>query len=125
METEDKYIKKLVGLAGDFDAAYSAGEWGKAKLIYDEACTVVFFLDTPKEVYESLFGYYNEEKDAAEDGRFDTRRVNRVMRECLQRNRMGFECMVYRVPGEVGYHGAHYEEGARLMIAQENPAYVP
>jgi len=45
------------------------------------------------------------------------------MRKCIMENRLGFECMVYRIPGEAGYHGAEAWEGTRPMGARENPAH--
>lgn len=120
----DPNIKKLIGLAEDFDRAYADKQWSKAKLIYDKACTVISFLDPPEEVWRQLFGHHNGETDEAiDDGLFSDARVNKVMKECLIKNHMGFECMVYRVPGEIGYHGAKPEAGARLMSAEQNPAY--
>lgn len=110
----DPYIKKLIGLAEDFDRAYADKQWSKAKLIYDKACTVISFLDPPEEVWRQLFGHYNGETDEAiDDGLFSVARVNKVMHECL----------MYRVPGEIGYHGAKPEQGARPMRAEQNPAY--
>lgn len=120
----DPNIKKLIGLAGDFDRAYADKQWSRAKLIYDKACTVTSFLNPPEEVWRQLFGHHNDETDEAiDDGLFSDARVNKVMHECLVKNHMGFECMVYRVPGEIGYHGAKPEAGARLMSAEQNPAY--
>lgn len=120
----DPYIKKLIGLAEEFDKAYADKQWSAAKLIYDKACTVISFLDPPPEVWQQLFGHYNEEQDAAEnDGLFSDAKRDKVMKECLIKNHMGFECMVYRVPGEIGYHGAKPEAGARPMRAEQNPAY--
>lgn len=120
----DPYIKKLIGFAEDFDRAYADKQWSKAKLIYDKVCTVISFLDPPEEVWRQFFGHYDEETDKAiDDGLFSDTKRDKVMKECLIKNRMGFECMVYRVPGEVGYHGAKPEAGARPMRAEQNPAY--
>lgn len=122
--TTDSYIKKLIGLAEDFDRAYADKQWSRAKLIYDKACTVIGFLDPPEEVWRQLFGHYDEETDEAiDDGLFVDAKVHKVMRECISKNHLGFECMVYRIPGEIGYHGAAYEQGARWMPAKQNPAY--
>ena len=122
--TTDPNIKKLIGLAEDFDRAYADKQWSKAKLIYDKACTVIGFLDPPEEVWRQLFGHYSEETDEAiDDGLFMDTKVRKVMRECISKNHLGFECMVYRIPGEIGYHGAKPEAGARPMRAEQNPAY--
>ena len=122
--TTDPNIKKLIGLAEDFDRAYADKQWSKAKLIYDKACTVISFLDPPEEVWRQLFGHHNGETDEAiDDGLFSDAKRDKVMKECLIKNHMGFECMVYRVPGEIGYHGAKPEAGARAMRAEQNPAY--
>lgn len=117
------YTDRLVRLAGEFEAAYRAQDWTRAKLIYDKAVTVAGFLELPREEHEMLFGHYDEENDCAEDGLFEDAKVHKVMKESIIKNSLGFECMVYRVPGEVGYHGAAYEPGARPMSAEENPAY--
>lgn len=117
------YTDRLVRLAEEFEAAYRAQDWTRAKLIYDRAVTVAGFLKLPREEHEMLFGHYDEENDRAEDGLFEDAKVHKVMKESIIKNRLGFECMVYRVPGEVGYHGAAYEPGARPMSAEENPAY--
>lgn len=122
--TTDPNIKKLIGLAEDFDRAYADKQWSRAKLIYDKVCTVISFLDPPEEVWRQFFGHYDEETDKAiDDGLFSDTRVHKVMHECLIKNSMGFECMVYRVPEEIGYHGAKPEAGARPMRAEQNPAY--
>ena len=107
----DPYIKKLIGLAEEFDKAYADKQWSAAKLIYDKACTVIGFLDPPPEVWRQFFGHYNEEQDAAEnDGVFSDAKRDKVMKECLIKNHMG-------------YHGAKPEAGARAMRAEQNPAY--
>lgn len=122
--TTDPNIKKLIGLAEDFDRAYADKQWSRAKLIYDRICTVITFLDLPEEVWRQFFGHYNEEQDAAEDdGLISSAKRDKVMKECLIKNHMGFECMVYRVPGEIGYYGAKPGAGARAMRAEQNPAY--
>lgn len=81
------------------------------------------FLEAPQEVREKLFGRYNEERDEKEQGAFDDRSIEKVMRECLIKNNLGFECMVYRIPGEAGYFGARPAEDGYYMPAEQNPAY--
>ena len=81
------------------------------------------FLEAPQKVREKLFGRYNEERDEKEQGAFDDRSIAKVMRECLIKNNLGFECMVYRIPGEAGYFGARPAEDGYYMPAEQNPAY--
>lgn len=72
---------------------------------------------------KSCLGGYNEERDEKEQGAFDDRSIAKVMRECLIKNNLGFECMVYRIPGEAGYFGARPAEDGYYMPANQNPAY--
>mgnify|MGYP004612258605 len=82
------------------------------------------FLEAPQEIREQLFGRYNEERDEKEQGAFDDRSIAKVMRECLIKNNLGFECMVYRIPGEAGYYGARPAADGYYMPAEQNPAYL-
>ena len=53
-----------------------------------------------------------------------THLIAKVMRECLIKNNLGFECMVYRIPGEAGYYGARPAADGYYMPAEQNPAYL-
>lgn len=121
--TKEYYTEKLIDMAKEFGKAYYAREWARAKFLFDSACTICAFLEEPEEIWKKLFGSYNEQEYKAEDGLFPDEMRNRVMKECIIKNRLGFECMVYRVPGEAGYYGAKENREAVYMPAEENPAY--
>lgn len=96
MKTEQYYMDKLLKMGDEFTKAV---------------------------IREQLFGRYNEEKDEKEQGAFDDRSIAKVMRECLIKNNLGFECMVYRIPGEAGYYGARPAADGYYMPTDQNPAY--
>ena len=123
MKTEQYYMDKLLKMGDEFTKAVIRKDWFQAKYLYDKASTVAVFLEAPQEVREKLFGRYNEERDEKEQGAFDDRSIAKVMRECLIKNNLGFECMVYRIPGEAGYFGARPAEDGYHMPANQNPAY--
>lgn len=106
MKTEQYYMDKLLKMGDEFTKAVIRKDWFQAKYLYDKASAVAVFLEAPQEIREQLFGRYNEERDEKEQGAFDDRSIAKVMRECLIKNNLGFECMVYRIPGEAGYYGA-------------------
>ena len=123
MKNEKYYLDKLLKMGEEFQEAYRKKEWFRAKYLYDTASTIAVFLEAPQEVRGKLWGYYNEERDAKEQGLFDDSMRNKVMKECILADRLGFECVVYRIPGEVGYFGAKKKKGTRHMAAEENPAF--
>jgi len=123
VKTEQYYMDKLLKMGDAFTAAVSRKDWFQAKYLYDKASAVAVFLEAPQEVREKLFGRYNEERDEKEQGAFDDRSIAKVMKECLIKNNLGFECMVYRIPGEAGYYGARPAEDGYYMPAEQNPAY--
>ena len=123
MKTEQYYMDKLLKMGDEFTKAVIRKDWFQAKYLYDKASTVAVFLEAPQEVREKLFGRYNEERDEKEQGAFDDRSIAKAMRECLIKNNLGFECMVYRIPGEAGYFGARPAEDGYYMPANQNPAY--
>ncbi|MCM1213285.1 MAG: hypothetical protein NC331_11465 [Lachnospiraceae bacterium] len=101
------------------------GELFRAKYLYDQACMLAVFLEAPEGLRQRLFGTATDD-GAYVDGLFDKRSVNRVMDKCIVWNRLGYDCMVYRIPGEVGHHGAHAMPGAvpcRRMEREGNPAW--
>lgn len=127
METrrEQTYLqKKLLRMGKEFQEAYYRKEWGKAKYLYDSAERIAVFIEAPQEVFEQLFWKYDESTDTKTDGLFDSSMINKVMHECIVKNRLGFECIVYRAPGELGYFGARQLPGTKRMEPQENPAYT-
>ena len=123
MKTEQYYMDKLLKMGDEFTKAVIRKDWFQAKYLYDKASAVTVFLEAPQEIREQLFGRYNEERDEKEQGAFDDRSIAKVMRECLIKNNLGFECMVYRIPGEAGYFGARPAEDGYYMPAEQNPAY--
>lgn len=117
---------KLLRSAEDFGRMVAAGEYFKAMHLYDKACMLAVFLEMPVELRQKLFGTTTD-KDIYVDGLFDKKSVNLIMSKCVVWNRLGYDCMVYRIPGEVGYHGARSAPGMRpdrRMEKEENPAYL-
>jgi len=117
---------KLLKSAEGFGRLAAAGEYFQAKYLYEQACMLAVFLEVPVEMRQKLFGTTTDD-DVYVDGLFDRKSVNRVMNQCVIRNRLGYDCMVYRIPGEAGYSGAHAMPGAvpyRKMKKEENPAYL-
>lgn len=122
LEAGSYYMDKLMGLPGQFRDACHGKRWAEAKRVYDDICRLVVFLEVPFRIRQEIFGY-EEDDGTVIRGMVPKGDVARVMRECIIGNRLGFECMVYRIPGEAGYHGAEAWEGTRPMGEQENPAY--
>ncbi len=117
---------KLLKSAEEFGHLAAAGEYFQAKYLYEQACMLAVFLEVPVEMRQKLFGTTTDD-DVYVDGLFDKKSVNKVMNQCVIRNRLGYDCMVYRIPGEAGYSGAHAMPGAvpyRQMKKEENPAYL-
>jgi len=122
MEAGSYYMDKLMGMPAQFRDAYHGKRWAEAKRIYDDICRLVVFLEVPFRVRQEIFGYEDDDETVIQ-GLMPKGDVARVMRKCIMENRLGFECMVYRIPGEAGYHGAEAWEGTRPMGARENPAH--
>lgn len=116
------FLDKFLRMPEQFKEAFRAGDWPRAKYIYDSAIVVGRFIEAPEAVRDRVFGSRQDERNPVE-GLFPDWMVDRVMHECVVRNRLGHECMVYRVPGEIGFYGARQIPGARRMAAEENPAY--
>lgn len=117
---------KLLQAAQGFGRLVAAGEFFRAKYLYEQACMLAVFLETPVELRQELFGTTKDD-GVYVDGLFDKKGVNAVMSKCVVWNRLGYDCMVYRIPGEVGYHGARPAPGLRpdrRMEKEENPAYL-
>ena len=104
-----------------FKEAFRRREWAEAKYIYDSAIVVGLFLEVPEPVRERVFG--SRQHEEVMDGMFPEWMVAQVMRECVIKNRLGFECVVYRIPGEAGFYGARRDPGTAWMPAEANPAY--
>lgn len=117
---------KLFRKAEEFGGLVAAGEYFKAMYLYNQACMLTVFLELPEEMRPELFG--READDGTYiNGLFARKDVNRVIRECVVYNKLGYDCMVYRIPGEVGYHGARSRPGMRpdrAMKREENPAHM-
>ena len=124
MKTEQYYMDKLLKMGDEFTKAVIRKDWFQAKYLYDKASAVTVFLEAPQEIREKLFGRYNEERDEKEQGAFDDRSIAKFMKECLIKNNLGYECMVYRIPGEAGYFGARPAAEGYYMPAEQNPAYL-
>ena len=71
MKTEKEYLDKLLKMGEEFQEAYRKKDWFRAKYLYDTASTITVFLKALQEVREKLWGCYNEERDAKEQGLFD------------------------------------------------------
>ena len=117
---------KLMKSAERFGDLVAAGEWFQAKYLYERACMLAVFLEMPADLRQKLFGTTTED-DVYIEGAFDKKSISRVMHECVVRNRLGYDCLVYRIPGEAGYHGAKAGPGVwpdRKMDEEENPAWM-
>lgn len=116
------YINKFLELPAQFMDAYGKGEWTRAKQVYDRACTLSLFLEIPVQLSREFFGYTDDDEGEVR-GMIPRDLVDQVIYECVVRDKLGFECMVYRVPGEAGFYGAKPRPDARHMVAEENPSY--
>lgn len=117
---------KLLRESGEFGHLVAAGEFFRAKYLYEKACMLTVFLEMPADLRRKLFGATTDD-GVYVDGLFDKKSVNAVMSKCIIWNRLGYDCMVFRIPGEVGYHGARAAPGIRpdrRMEQEENPAYM-
>lgn len=121
-QSQDYFTAKFLRMPEEFKEAYLKKDWFLAKNIYDRAIYVGLFMEIPEQIRIQVFGSRQDEKNPVE-GLFNEYMVNKVMKECLINNRLGHECMVYRIPGEAGFYGAKAWPGTRYMPAEENPAY--
>lgn len=115
-------LKKFLQMPQQFAEAYWKKDWSRAKYIYDSAITIGLFIEVPQEIRDQVFGSRQDERNIIE-GMFREDMVDKVMHECVIKNKLGFECVVYRRPGEIGFYGAQFLPDTRIMPAQRNPAY--
>ena len=104
-----------------FEEAFRQKDWFRAKYIYDSAIVIGLFLEAPEHIREQVFG--SRQHEEVIDGMFQEWMLEQVMKECVINNRLGFECVVYRIPGEVGFYGARRDPGTGFLPAEANPAY--
>ena len=114
-------MDKFLQMPEQFKEAFRRKEWARAKYIYDSAIVIGLFLEVPESIREQVFGSRQHEEII--DGLFPEWMLEQVMRECVIKNRLGFECVVYRIPGETGFYGARRDPGTAYMPAEANPAY--
>ncbi len=112
---------KFLQLPCEFMEAYRKKDWFRAKHIYDSAIVIGLFLELPESLREQVFGSRQHEEII--EGMFPEGILFQVMKECVIKNRLGFECVVHRIPGEVGFYGARRDPGTSYMPAEANPAY--
>lgn len=125
-DTRAYFWDKLLEEAESFGKLVAAGEFFQAKYLYEKACMLTVFLEMPEELRRRLFGTTTED-DVYVEGLFAKKDINLVMSRCVVWNRLGYDCLVYRIPGEAGYHGARAAPGVcpdRQMKKEENPAYL-
>lgn len=115
-------IGKFLKMPEQFAEAYQNRDWSRAKYIYDSAIAVGQFIEASQEIRDKVFGNKQDERNIIE-GMFREEMLDKVMHECVIKNRLGFECVVYRRPGEIGFYGAQFLSGTRIMLAEQNPAY--
>ena len=121
-QSQDYFTAKFLRMPEEFKEAYYKKDWFLAKNIYDRAIYIGLFLEIPEQIRIQVFGSRQDERNPV-DGLFNEYMVHKVMDECVIHNRLGHECMVYRIPGEAGFYGAKAWPGTRYMSAEENPAY--
>ncbi len=121
-QSQDYFTSKFLRMPEEFKEAYYEKDWPKAKYIYNNAIIVGLFMEIPEQIRNQVFGSRQDERNPI-NGLFNEYMVNKVMKECLMKNRLGYDCMVYRIPGEAGFYGAKAWPGTRYMSAEENPAY--
>lgn len=122
VQSQDYFTAKFLRMPEDFKEAYYQKDWYRAKCIYDRAIYIGLFMEIPERIRNHVFGSRQDERNPV-NGLFNEHMVNKVMKECLINNRLGHECMVYRIPGEAGFYGAKAWPGTRYMPAEENPAF--
>lgn len=115
------YLGKFLDLPKQFMDAYNAADWFRAKYIYEQALIVGMFLEIPVPLRKEFFGISDEDEDEIK-GMIPRDLVSQVYLECAVKNNLGRECIVYRIPGEIGFYGAKPAPGTRYMKAEENPA---
>ena len=120
-QTYEALVDKFLQMPEQFKEAYRKKEWFQAKHLYDSAIVIGLFLEVPESIREQVFGSRQHEEII--DGMFPEWMVEQVMRECVIKNRLGHECVVYRIPGEVGFYGARLEPGTFFLPKEANPAY--
>lgn len=118
---QQNHLNKFLDLPEQFMAAYREKNWFLAKYIYDLALKVGLFLEIPATLRNQVFGISAENENEIR-GMFPRDLVSQVDLECVVKDNLGFDCVVYRIPGEIGFYGARPAPGTRHMKAEENPA---
>lgn len=95
---------KLLDMRGQFMEAYNNREWFRAMYIYNSAIIAGMLLDIPQELRKQLFGISGEDEPEIQ-GDFPREIVAKVMEECVVKDGLGRECVVYRIPGEIAFYG--------------------
>ena len=108
-------------MPAQFREAFRQKDWFRAKYIYDSAIAIGLFLEAPERIREKVFGSRQHEEPI--EGMFPEWMLEQVMRECVIKDRLGFECVVYRIPGEAGFYGARQAPGTGFLPAERNPAW--
>lgn len=120
---QSNYLNKLLDMPKQFLDAYYKKEWFRAKYIYDTAIIVTMFLEIPDPLRYQLFGISAEDEDEIQ-GDFPRDIVSKVFEKCVVEDRLGHDCIVYRIPGEIGFYGAKHEPGVtRRMTAEEKQTF--
>lgn len=115
------FMDKFLQMPAQFREAFRQKDWFRAKYIYDSAIAIGLFLEAPERIREQVFG--SRQHEEVIDGMFPECMLEQVMRECVIKDRLGFECVVYRIPGEIGFYGARRGPGTGFLPAESNPAY--
>lgn len=79
------------------------------------------FLEVPERIREQVFG--SRQHEEVVEGMFPEWMVEQVMHECVIKDRLGHECVVYRIPGEVGFYGARNRPGTYFKSAETGSAH--
>lgn len=92
-------VIKLRKKAEEFNQCYKAGNYARAKYIYDTCERVALFLEAEQDLMQELFGYSPEE-DAAEP-LFSQEKARKCYLECAVKADKGFEHRTYKTIKEI------------------------
>jgi len=116
--------EKYYDLPDQFLAAVRKKEWAGALYLCGLMDSLAVFLEIPFEERQKIWGYEDDEGQW-QPGRISKETYRKAMNKCLIENRLGFDRLAYRIPGEAGYWGAHPIPGEDFwqMTAEDNPSY--
>lgn len=95
------HMEQLTQMAGEFEALYRAGEYGRAHWILIKAEVIANYLRLPARLMSELFGQWADEEDVAEhpDELFNIEKAAKVNWHCCVKAHQTYQDIACRIHG--------------------------